>query len=150
MQSRARGFTLIELVVVIMVGAILTTIAIRTMGGTQSAYAVRASVQTLAGLHARARATAIERGETVKLYVDTEGDSVAITRGGAVVETVRFLTGEFETDIQGDEEDYTLCMTARGFADDSCNSFTGAATITFAQGAETASARMLPLGQLIF
>jgi len=144
-----RGFTVLELVVVIMVGAVLTTIAIRSLGGVQSRMSVRQARNVFASMHARARAQAVEFGENVLLEVDTGGDSIWVTRAGTVLEVIRFQN-EMGVDITGSASTYTVCMNSRGFATESCNSFNTAVTLGFAQGGETASLQILPLGQVIY
>jgi hypothetical protein len=41
-------------------------------------------------------------------------------------------------------------MNARGYADTGCTNFSSAVTLGFRQNADTASVRILPLGQLIY
>jgi prepilin-type N-terminal cleavage/methylation domain-containing protein len=144
-----RGFTLIEVVIALLIGSILTSIALSSYGNAQGRFAVRGARNTFTSLHARARATAIERGTTVRLLVDVGGDSVVITRGTTVVEKIRF-DEEFRVDLQSTSGNLLLCMNARGYADTGCTNFSAAVTVTFRQNADTASVRILPLGQLIF
>jgi len=84
----------------------------------------------------------------MELHVDVAGDSVWITRNDTTIEKVRFAV-EFGVDLQSAGSSYyRLCMSPRGFGDRSCTSFGSAATVVFAQGADTMTAQMLPLGQL--
>jgi len=142
-----RGFTIIELIIVVLVGAILATIAISSLGAVQSRTAVRQSRNAFAALHARARAQAIEFGTTTLLGVDVGGDSAWISRNDTILERIHFGE-EFEVDLQSSTTRYTLCMSPRGYANTDCTSFTGLAALTFVQGADSMSATMLPLGQL--
>ncbi len=144
-----RGFTLIEVVIALLIGSILTGIALSSYGNAQGRFAVRGARTTFASLHARARATAIERGTTVRLLVDVAGDSVMIVSGGATVEKIRFEE-EFHVDLQSTAGNLRLCMNARGYADTGCTSFSSAVTLAFRANADTASVRILPLGQLIY
>ncbi|HSW31862.1 MAG TPA: prepilin-type N-terminal cleavage/methylation domain-containing protein [Longimicrobiales bacterium] len=144
-----RGFTLIEVVIALLLGSILTGIALTSYGNAQGRFAVRGARNTFTSLHARARATAIERGTTVRLVIDVAGDSIMITRGATTVEKIRF-EDEFHVDIQSGSGNLLLCMNARGYADTGCTNFSSAVTVTFRQNADTASVRILPLGQLIF
>jgi prepilin-type N-terminal cleavage/methylation domain-containing protein len=50
------GFSIIELLVVLMVGSILTSIALMTFDGVSGRYAVTGAQRTFLSLHARARA----------------------------------------------------------------------------------------------
>lgn len=147
MPHSRTGFTLIEVVIVLMIGVILTTIALSSFGGAQDRLAVRQARSTFAGLHARTRAQAIERGEMARLFVDTDRDSVWIEMGGDQIETLRFREN-FNVDIQAPVTLLRLCMNPRGFAETSCNSFTTPQTVTFAARGYTASTEIQTLGQL--
>ncbi|NJD18213.1 MAG: prepilin-type N-terminal cleavage/methylation domain-containing protein [Gemmatimonadetes bacterium] len=147
MRSR-RGFTLIEVVIALLIGGILTSIALTGFGTARGRFAVRGARNTFASLQARARAAAIEGGTITRLIVYTGGDSVAIVRNGVRLESVHFRN-EFNVDVRA-ASDITLCMSPRGYAADACNSFTTPVTVTFAANADTASVRILPLGQLVY
>jgi Tfp pilus assembly protein FimT len=139
---------MIELVVVIMVGAVLTAIAMRGFSGVQGRMAARQARQNFAALHARTRANAIEMGTTVQLNLDKDKDSVWVQRGATRVETMRFRS-ELGVDIQGTGT-LRLCMNPRGFADTACNSFSSTETVTFAAGSDTAGLQIRTLGQLYY
>jgi len=144
-----RGFTIIELVIALLVGSILTSIALSSYGKAQGRFAVRGARNTFVAMHARTRATAIERGTTVRLVIDAGGDSITVTRGATTVEKIRF-GDELHVDIQSASGNLLLCMNPRGYADTGCTSFSSAVTLVFRQNADTASVRILPLGQLVY
>ena len=144
-----RGFTLIEVVIALLLGSILTGIALTSYGNAQGRFAVRGARNTFTSLHARARATAIERGSTVRLFVDVGGDSVVITSGATTIEKIRFQE-EFHVDLHSTSGNLLLCMNARGYADTGCTNFSAAVNLGFRQNADTVSVRILPLGQLIY
>lgn len=149
MPSR-HGFSLIELVVALLVGSILTSIALSSYGNARGRFAVRGARNTFATLHARARAQAIELGSTVRLRVDVSGDSVAVwSEDRGTLESVHF-DEEFNVDIRTNVGTISLCMNPRGYADPECNSFSSTAKITFWQNADSASLGLLPLGQLVY
>jgi prepilin-type N-terminal cleavage/methylation domain-containing protein len=148
MKSPRSGFTMIEMIIVIMVGLILTGIAYRGFVGYEGKVAARQARLTFAAMHARARANAIEMGATVQLNVDMDHDSVWVQRGSTRVETISF-NGELGVDIQGTGT-LRLCMNPRGFADTSCNSFSTTQTLVFAAGTDTAGVQIRTLGQLYF
>lgn len=147
MRPSRHGFTLIELVIVLTIGVILTSIALTTFGGVQDRMAVRQARSMFASLHARTRAQAIERGQMARLGVDLAQDSVWILLDGDQIETMRFRE-VFGVDIQGPSATLTLCMNPRGFAETSCNSFSSTQTLTFAARGYTASVDVQTLGQL--
>jgi len=143
-----RGFTLIEVAVTLLVGVLLTTMAIRGFGNTTSRMTVTQARNSFASLHARARAVAIERGQDALFMIDEAGDSVWVTVGGDRIEHRDFsetMDVEIDTSPSGT---ITLCMTPRGFAETACNSFSTSATIRFQQGGQYRIAEILPLGQI--
>jgi prepilin-type N-terminal cleavage/methylation domain-containing protein len=144
-----RGFTLIELIIVVLIGSILTGIALSSYGKAQGRFAVRGARNTLVSMHARTRAMAIERGSNVQLVIDVSGDSIMVTSGATTLEKIRFAD-EFHVDIQSTSGNLQLCMSPRGYADTACTNFSSTVTVTLWQNADSASVRILPLGQLIY
>jgi len=160
MKSRRRGFTLIELVIVILIGSILTGLALNSFQNVQSRFAVQSAKRVYMSWHQRARSRAIESGETIVLFVWPAGDSAAtLSRDGSRRDVQHFddeLGVSLET--QGGKPFYT-CMTPRGYADTSCGSwgatlghtatFSDTLRLRFRQSADTASVLILPMGQVI-
>ena len=149
MNDRRSGFSIIELVVVLMVGSVLTSIAITEFNGVSGRFAVKGARQTLMSMHARARVQAVEFGQTVKLHVDPGGDSIWLSRDGEVLDVLDFGK-EFNVDIQtSTDSEVRVCMNARGFADTGCNSFMSPVTVTFVLSSDSASVLILSLGQMV-
>lgn len=147
-MKRVRGFTLIELVIVIVVGGILTSIAMNSFGGVQSRMAVQSARNTFASYHARARAQAIERGVQVVVRVDVAGDSLWLTMDGDRIDGFDFV-GQMNVDVQSSASNpIKVCLTPRGFADSDCNSFSSTITVTFAQAGHSSELEIWPLGQV--
>lgn len=149
MPRSRHGFTLIELVIAILIGSILTSIALSSYGNARGRFAVRGARSTFASLHARARAQAIERGTTVRLLLDVAGDSVSLWVGADRLETLYF-SDEFNVDIESSEGNLRLCMNSRGYADTDCNSFNVPVKLAFVSGGDAATLELLPLGQLVY
>jgi prepilin-type N-terminal cleavage/methylation domain-containing protein len=148
MDNRRSGFSIIELVVVLMVGSVLTSIAITEFNGVSGRFAVKGARQTLMSMHARARMQAVELGQTVKLNIDPVGDSIWLSRGAVVLDVVDFGR-EFNVDVQtSSDAEIQVCMNPRGFADTGCNNFSSPVTITFVLTSDTTSVLILPLGQM--
>lgn len=143
-----RGFTLIEVVIALLIGSILTSIALTGFGNARGRFAVRGARNSFVSLHARARAAAIEGGTIARLMVFPGGDSAVVVRNGVRLDGLDFRT-EFNVDVQA-ASTVVLCMSPRGYASDTCNSFTTPVAVRFAFGADTASVQILPLGQLVY
>lgn len=144
--SRA-GFTMVEVLIAVMIGAILTTIAIDTFGPAQSRMAAGSARQTFTDLQARARAYAIERGVRTDFRVDFTGDSVWIEAGGDRVDGLDFGDAR-DIDLRAGVSALLLCMSPRGFADLACNSFGSPLNIDFVQGGASRSLTLQPIGQI--
>ncbi|MDZ7779158.1 MAG: type II secretion system protein [Gemmatimonadota bacterium] len=152
MKRSHTGFTMIELIIAILIGSILTTIALSRISDAQSRVSVRGAKSTYASVHYRARAHGIEMGENVMLHVESGGDSVWIEHDGAVLEKVR-LGNEQNVDMRitpsGAPTDFTLCFSPRGYTDVDCNSTNSILRVEFWQGADSTSLLVLPMGQLV-
>lgn len=146
MPTLQRGFTMIELMIIIVFVGLLAAIAVRPFGAVRDRFGADQGRLVFESLHARARAQAIESGTTVRLFVDTAADTVSISRGSTVLETVHF-DDELATDIVGSS--ITVCLGPRGYAVESCNSFTTPVTLEFDRGGKRRSLDLLPLGQLV-
>ena len=148
MRNRS-GFTVVEMLIVVTVGVILTSIAMNSMSKYQGRTAVRQARNVFLSMHARARAQAVEFGQNTMLNVDPDGDSVWISRNDSSLSVVRMMS-ELGVDIES-EDVGTVCMTSRGFADTRCNSFGESTLIVhFTQGARTTTVSVLPLGQALY
>lgn len=148
MDSR-RGFTLIEMVVVIMVAGILLSFSVNAFGNIRSRFAVRDARQAFTSLHARARAQAIEYGRTTEFRFDVTGDSIWVERNDTTLTRIH-LQNEFGVDMTSNQSQtvYTLCMNTRGFGKTGCTDFTANLTIEFSNGDDTESLGMTPLGAI--
>lgn len=147
MFRQRSGFTVLEMVVVILIGGILTQMALKGFGMVWSQIAAREARNVFQGMLARTRAQAIEGGLPTILIADAEGDSVMVLANGGVVETVRFQK-EMGVDIQSQAGVTRICMNPRGFATPSCNSFSSPITMSFVRGARSEVIQILPLGQV--
>ena len=147
MNRRAKGFTLIEVLIVLVISTILMSMAVKAFGATSSDLATRQARNVFNGMAARARAQAIESGFTTMLVANIPGDSAWIFANGRVVENVRF-SEEMGVDIQASATTVRICMSPRGYANTNCNSFKSAVKMAFVQGAESETIEILPLGQI--
>jgi prepilin-type N-terminal cleavage/methylation domain-containing protein len=152
-MRRRAGFTLIELVVVILIGSILMGFALASFQNAQSAFAARGAKSMYATFHQKARARAIETGETVRLIVDVQGDSAWMLVPGVANDIVNFRR-ELNVDLRASSSMFLICMTPRGFADPSCPAFgyslnTSPIRLEFWLTSDSSSVLILPMGQLV-
>ena len=151
MKHKRFGFTIIELVIALLVGSILTSIALSSFGNSTARFSVRGARNSFISLHARTRAAAIERGTTATLVIDLAADTVAIVRSDTVIASVNFMS-QFDVTLTNSNTLLTLCMGPRGYADEGCTSFTTSQTLgfVFTNGSDTVNLDILPLGQLVY
>ena len=151
MQRHRAGFTVIEMLIAVVIGSILTTVALSRISGAQTRIAVRGAQSTYAAIHYRARVHGIEKGRNVMLHVETLGDSVWIEDNGTVLEKIRFGDDNIDMRIRSPSTltEYTLCFTPRGYTDTNCNTTTSTWTRMFMrQGADSLGMWIFPLGQV--
>jgi len=151
MRRRTLGFTLIELVIALLIGTILTSIALSTFNTARGRLSVRSAKATYASLQARGRAIGIERGTAISFWVDSSGDSAYIETAAGVQEVIRFGQ-EMNIDLRSVPATFELCMTPRGYADPDCGTptpFPPFIRLQFWQNADSTSVLILPMGQLV-
>jgi type II secretory pathway pseudopilin PulG len=153
-QAASRwGFTITEMLFVIVIGTVLTSLTLSGVHEAQASIASRQAIQMYATLHQRARARAIELGETVRLHVDADGDSVYLEAPSGVSDATRFRE-RFNVDLRAAPSVFFLCMTPRGYADPDCPALGSPATtnaaisLEFWRDADSSTVMILPMGQL--
>ena len=148
MDIGKRGFTIIEVVMVMVIGIALTSMAVTAFAPAQRKLAVRSARETLVAMHARTRAHAIEAGTNVVLNVDFAQNKAWISRDGTTLETLDFYDA-MHVDLQGGSSTLQMCMNARGFGEASCNSFSSGTDIFFVQNTESKQLQVFPLGLVV-
>ncbi|MDH5589513.1 MAG: type II secretion system GspH family protein [Gemmatimonadota bacterium] len=149
MRRRTSGFTIIEVVIALLIGGILTSIAMTQFGNARGRFAVRGARNTFVSLQARARAHAIEKGTWFLLVVDPAGDSAWVSNYGTgqIIETIHFGE-ELHVDLRSTATSIRICMGARGLANPAC--MVNRTKLQFWHNADSASVDIMPLGQLIY
>lgn len=137
---------MVEMIVTILVAAMLLRIVVVASGPLMDRMSVDAARTSFASLAARARARAVERGQTVVLTVDPATDSAWVSQGSTLVESIAFRTGS-HIDVRAASL-MAICIGPRGFGDLSCASFSGAQRVTFSRGGAEKSLTMRPLGYM--
>jgi prepilin-type N-terminal cleavage/methylation domain-containing protein len=146
------GFTLIETLVAVVVAGVLAAVAFSGFGGVQERLGVRSARAAFLSSHAQARAYAVERGTLVRLVADSGSDEVSVEIGcdglGDTLESVD-LEESFAVNIELEAGELSLCMTPKGIANPTLNSFGNEVTVEFVRGSASSSVVLLPLGQVV-
>ena len=147
-RKQSQGFSLLEVIIVLMIGAVLLSVMVGKISDMRSVLSAVAARQSYLALHSRTRAQAIEFGSTARLILDVPGDSAWIVQGGNTIETYRFAPDG--VDVQSSSVDglVQMCMTARGYSEPRCNSFGESVTLTFVTAGSSESLELLPVGQV--
>ncbi|TVP77414.1 MAG: prepilin-type N-terminal cleavage/methylation domain-containing protein [Gemmatimonadales bacterium] len=138
-----KGFTLLELIIVIVIGTILSGIVLLAFSQVQGQLAVRNANASFLSLHSQARAFAVERGENVRFVVDRDAVQVRVelVSSGEVLNSLSFGQ-EFDVTMTGSGSS-ELVFTPRGVADGSGSRF----TVEFVRGPRNRTVEVLQLGQ---
>jgi len=147
-----RGFTVLELVVALMFGALLTSVAINSMGSVQGQFAVRSAEASFLSLHAQTRAFAVERGVQVQLVVNPQSSTATIRLGcggGGEILQSRDFGEAYGVEITTGGGEASLCMTPKGVANPNLNSFNQELRVGFVRGGRGSAVVLMPLGQAV-
>lgn len=154
------GFSLLELVIVLVIGGIMAAVVVGNLGGVQARMGVRSAESNFLSMHAQTRALAVERGIAVGLLA-SPGDGMVTVRegcdGSGTVLQSRDFGSEFGVTLDigsgallniGDGA-LVLCMTPRGYANPDGNSFENEARVNFVRGEHVRTVLLRPLGQAV-
>lgn len=151
MQAQG-GFTILEVVIVLAIGALVAGIAVANFGDVQARIGVRSAQSNFLSMHGQTRALAVERGRAIRLRVDPTSGMVSIEEGcgdgGVVIESRSFAAVHAVT-LETGGGPLWVCMTPRGYADINANSFSQEARVNFVRGDRASTVVLLPLGQAV-
>ena len=142
---------MIEMMVVIMVGAVLTSISISAFSGLQTRMAQRGAQRAVQSMHERARMMAVESGQTVEFHLDRTGDSIWIERNDTIMDRI-LIEDEFGVDLNASSNLMHICFNSRGFAQSGCSSFNSLSFISLRSNGPVNDQRYLfwlPSGALV-
>jgi len=112
-----RGFTLIEILMVVTLVGILFTVAIPFFRTATSKQSVRSAMAAISAMHARAKSIAVQRARTTQLVLDAGAGTAVIlsTQVGGAVDTigrVEDMVGRFGVTFSTTQA--TLSFSPRG------------------------------------
>lgn len=151
-RSPKAGFTLIEVVIVVLVASVLMDMAASGFVTSRRAVALESAEHSFRSLQARARAHAIERGRISRFEVDPTEDEVRVIVGTDTIAMLDFGDAyqvDLESRVSGTSVALRQCMTPRGVGDGPCTSFYAPAQVEFSRESRARRIRLLPLGQIL-
>lgn len=86
-----RGFTVIEMVIVVVLVGVMMTVALPFLRGSSSKSSVRGAMDAISSMHAVAKATAIQRGRFARLVMSASSSTaliVATQATGSTLDTI--------------------------------------------------------------
>jgi prepilin-type N-terminal cleavage/methylation domain-containing protein len=151
MRGLRPGYTVIELIMVMAIGAILLGMVVSGASGYVSRKRVSNARDAFVYLAMRARAAAIERGRNVSVHLSASQGLIMVNEGcspsGTELERLA-LADEFFAKVEVSPDPLRVCYSPRGFAIESHTNISAPTTVSFVIGKDTARAIVAPLGQV--
>jgi prepilin-type N-terminal cleavage/methylation domain-containing protein len=148
--ARRQGYTLLELLMVLVILGLLLSVALPSVAAVRHQHEVRGSSQRFAAKHALARAVAIRMGRTAQLRVDASGKRVwvEVVRSPTVRDTVGPVE-QFDARLGFNSNRSVLCFDARGLARTGGSCDAPDATVVFKAGNRSDTVQTTVLGRVI-
>lgn len=145
MRIRRSGFTMIELLVVLIVGAVVLGVSTRQFSTISNERAVVNAANAVIQTANRARSEAMRSGKIVYLEAVVSTGLVRVDTASTTLHTLDL--NEYGVSMSG--TDFTVCYSARGYALPGCTTVdSGVLDVTLARGAASEVIRVMPLGQI--
>lgn len=116
---RSRGFTLVEMLMVVVLIGIMLTVALPYFRGSTGKGAVRGAVDAIVSLHSVAKTVAVQRGRTTRLVMSAGNGTMVVvankvgtTTGVDTIGRVENLNNRFEVTFTTTRD--TLLFSPRG------------------------------------
>lgn len=155
MWSQARGFSVLELVLVLVVMAIVAAFALPAVGAMRRSAAVQNGRHAVESALSVARASAIQYGRPAILRIDAAGDRLwveadtTVAGTGIALVTVRvFAVGaDLAVDLEADRT--ALCFDGRGIGTTGAACPAAGAVITVRKAGKMAVVRVSATGRVL-
>lgn len=150
-----RGFTILEIMIVMTVMAIAIAIGWPTLRTSQARTSVRSAREMFVGRHSLARSTAIRYSRTALLHIDTTGDQFWVEVDTSALRTGTTDTIGVITDIYAElGVDLTstrtlVCFAAGGLATQAQGCPPGDLTVVFSRDGYADTVTVTALGKLM-
>lgn len=144
MMIRRSGFTMIELLVVILVGSVILAMGTRQFSTISNQRAVSNASSAMVLTASRARSEALRSGRLVYLRVRPDLGQVRIDN--SVDDLHELDMSDYGVTMSGSS--FTVCYTARGYALPGCTTFNAVLDLGFTRGGATMRVQVMPLGQM--
>jgi prepilin-type N-terminal cleavage/methylation domain-containing protein len=151
METTQRGFTLPEMLMVVVIVSVITAMAVPKLTTTFQARSVSTAADQFVLAHSMARSTALRFGRQSQLHIDTVGGRLWVdvdTSGTGARDTVGFV---HDLAAQGVKVSGAglLCFDGRGLAATGGSCQSGSLTVQFRQGSSVASLQVTTLGKVL-
>jgi prepilin-type N-terminal cleavage/methylation domain-containing protein len=148
--TRRRGYSLFELMIVLLLVGVFISIAAPSASAMRHRYEVRGSSQRFAAKHSLARAVAVRTGRTAQLRVDTARSRVwiEVLRSPAARDTVGPVD-YFDRRLRFQSNRTTLCFDARGLAKTGAGCEAPSATVIFSLAGRADTVEITPIGRVV-
>jgi len=152
MALRKRGFTMIELAIVLVIAGLLTAMAVPKLAAAFRQRSVSSAGDQFVLAHSLARSTALRYGRVSELHVDAAAARFWVevdTSGTGVRDTVGFVHSLADAGVKVISTRTLLCFDARGLATTSNTCPPGDATIVFTSSKSVDTVRVTTLGKVL-
>ena len=144
MRTLRDGFTLMEMLLVVMIGAMLLAMGTRQYNSVSNQRAVANAANAMVLTASEARSEALRTGRLVYMWVRPDSNLVRLGNSSG---SISLLDAEaYNSDVVG--PDLAVCYAARGYALPGCTNVTSSQMISFVRGNDTSAVVVMPLGQV--
>ncbi|GMR14392.1 MAG: hypothetical protein BMS9Abin29_2647 [Gemmatimonadota bacterium] len=153
-HMKKSGFTLLEVLIVVVVIGLLAGITFPRIGGIQNKFALRGAVNSFMSSHSLARAIAIRQGGVAELHIDPTNDRFWVEvdtslAGSGVMDTIGLVVDLSESRVTLTSTQTLLCFDGRGLPSSAAGCATSGVVVAFNRENEGDTIRMTVLGKIL-